>query len=174
MRMPASRSAMAFNSRHTTSSSPGGAENLDYNSHFPTDTNFCNCGSLRFAATSRRASHAYPCWFLLDTDTGNCRKTCPTITHAPPLLHLPSAGGGPWYCFLHHLTACQQHHIRHRILQCCLHERRARQKHRLERRPRQRCLQRPAPRSARDRSPRSLPAAVGARLRPMLPISAKM
>ena len=50
---------------------------------------------LRFAATSCRASHAYPCLFLLDTDTGNCRKTCPTIMHPPPLLHLPSAGGAP-------------------------------------------------------------------------------
>ena len=49
---------------------------------------------LRFAATSCRASHAYPCLFLLDTDTGNCTKTCPTIMHPPPLLHLPSTGGG--------------------------------------------------------------------------------
>ena len=48
---------------------------------------------LRFAATSCRASHAYPCLFLLDTDTGNCTKTCPTIMHPPPLLHLPSTGG---------------------------------------------------------------------------------
>ena len=48
---------------------------------------------LRFAATSRRASHAYPCLLLLDTDTGNCRETCPTITHPAPLPHLPSAGG---------------------------------------------------------------------------------
>ena len=46
----------------------------------------------RFAATSCRASHAYPCLFPLDTDTGNCRKTCPTIMHPPPLLHLLSAG----------------------------------------------------------------------------------
>ena len=43
---------------------------------------------LRFAATSCRASHAYPCLFLLDTDTGSCRKTCPTIMHPLPLLLL--------------------------------------------------------------------------------------
>ena len=39
----------------------------------------------RFAATSCRASHACPCSFPLDTDTGNCRKTCPTIMYPPPL-----------------------------------------------------------------------------------------
>ena len=47
----------------------------------------------RFAATSCRVSHAYPCLFPLDTDTGNCRKTCPTIMYPPPLLHLLSAAG---------------------------------------------------------------------------------
>ena len=47
----------------------------------------------RFAATSCRASHAYPGLFPLDTDTGNCRKTCPAIMHPPPLLRLLSAGG---------------------------------------------------------------------------------
>ena len=47
----------------------------------------------RFVATSCKASHACPCLFPLDTDSGNCRKTCPTIMRPPPLLHLLSAGG---------------------------------------------------------------------------------
>ena len=47
----------------------------------------------RFAATSCRASHAYPCLFLLDTDTGNCRKTHPAITHPPATPTFTKCGG---------------------------------------------------------------------------------
>ena len=61
----------------------------------------------RFAPTSCRASHAYLCLFLLDTDTGNCRKTCPTIMHprATPIFTKRKGVKGP-LCFQWPRHAC--------------------------------------------------------------------